>query len=416
VAILQSRSSEHASNVYKMCLDDKLGSAPAPLVVPEVGQLRQPSGNLSDGGVYMCDDTTHAAAATVEVAFSGGEWHVSDPDATEDDDDAVAMVHAEGSDATKASFANWAELPDGILREVTRHMAPSYLRVMRLVCRSWAEFGGRHLSSLKPERLDGPRLAQRFPHLRSLDLSHCQRIIVHPKNELRLQSSLTDASLAWLAPLKHLRTLGLRSCVMVEGGGLRHITALSLLRSLDLTGCVRLTNKGLDHVVALTALTALNLRECRLITNDGLRRLEPLVHLKTFSMSNCTSVTDRGLQSLAKLTGLEHISISRCNYVSNVGFSLLLLSPLPHLKRIVVRKCPGVTEDGLREIAAKKAAAHGCKLELPAPRPEPRRMAPAPFLDAWLNQGAHPQALNAHPAGNIHAGTGHGAGHGGFYP
>lgn len=60
-------------------------------------------------------------------------------------------------------------------------MAPSYLRVMRLVCRSWAEFGGRHLSSLKPERLDGPRLAQRFPHLRSLDLSHCQRMIVRPK-------------------------------------------------------------------------------------------------------------------------------------------------------------------------------------------------------------------------------------------
>jgi Leucine Rich repeat len=64
------------------------------------------------------------------------------------------------------------------------------------------------------------------------------------QNELRLQSSLTDASLAWLAPLKHLRTLSLRSCVMVEGGGLRHITALSMLRSLDLTGCVRLTNKG----------------------------------------------------------------------------------------------------------------------------------------------------------------------------
>ena len=66
------------------------------------------------------------------------------------------------------------------------------------------------------------------------------------QNELRLQSSLTDASLAWLAPLKHLRTLGLRSCVMVEGGGLRHITGLSMLRSLDLTGCVRLTNKGAE--------------------------------------------------------------------------------------------------------------------------------------------------------------------------
>lgn len=65
-------------------------------------------------------------------------------------------------------------------------MSASYLRVMRLVCRSWAEFAGRHTSSLQPERLEGPRLAQRFPHLRSLDLSHCQRMIVHPKVGIRL--------------------------------------------------------------------------------------------------------------------------------------------------------------------------------------------------------------------------------------
>ncbi len=67
---------------------------------------------------------------------------------------------------------------------------------------------------------------------------------VPQQNELRLQSSLTDDSLAFLAPLKHLRALSLRNCVMVEGGGLRHIARLSHLRSLDLTGCVRLTNKG----------------------------------------------------------------------------------------------------------------------------------------------------------------------------
>ena len=72
--------------------------------------------------------------------------------------------------------------------------------------------------------------------------------------------------------------------------------------------------------------------------------------------------------------GLEHISISRCNYVSNVGFSLLLLSPLPHLKRIVVRKCPGVTEDGLREIAAKKVQ------ELPHTSAHPKR------ASSWCTQ------------------------------
>ena len=37
----------------------------------------------------------------------------------------------------------------------------------------WALAAGRLMQSLKPEHLDGPRLAQRFPQLRSLDLSHC---------------------------------------------------------------------------------------------------------------------------------------------------------------------------------------------------------------------------------------------------
>jgi hypothetical protein len=38
------------------------------------------------------------------------------------------------------------------------------------------------------------------------------------------------------------------------------------------------------------------------------------------------------------------------------------------------------------------------------------------WLWVWLDvQGAYQQANNAHPAGNIHAGTGHGAFHGGFH-
>ena len=101
------------------------------------------------------------------------------------------------------------------------------------------------------------------------------------QNELRLQSSLTDAALRYLEPLRSLRTLSLRGCNTIEGAslrmvcptlifarmlssqsehaarrnlssgvlvcagpGLRHIVALTNLRSLDLTGCVRLTNKG----------------------------------------------------------------------------------------------------------------------------------------------------------------------------
>lgn len=67
----------------------------------------------------------------------------------------------------------WADVPDDILRGVCEHMPPSYVRVVRLVCCGWAAAAGRLMQRLKPEALEGPRLAQRFPHLRALDLSHC---------------------------------------------------------------------------------------------------------------------------------------------------------------------------------------------------------------------------------------------------
>ena len=46
---------------------------------------------------------------------------------------------------------------------------------------------------------------------------------------------------------------------------------------------------------------------------------------------------------------------------------MLLMSPLPHLKRIVVRRCPGVSEDGLRAAAAAKV-----RPSRPPPLPRPR--------------------------------------------
>lgn len=112
-----------------MRLDDDLAvgpgaaSAEAPAVVASDARAappRQHSGNLSDGGVYSCDDLIHNTAATVEVAFSGGEWHVSDPDAVSDaEPETTAEDAAAAADALKlAGYANWADLPDGIMREV----------------------------------------------------------------------------------------------------------------------------------------------------------------------------------------------------------------------------------------------------------------------------------------------------------
>lgn len=72
------------------------------------------------------------------------------------------------------------------------------------------------MSSLNPERLEGPRLAERFPHLRSLDLSHCQRMIVHPKVRLALQSlRLHSGKASGIHPLLDDRKCCGESCVFL---------------------------------------------------------------------------------------------------------------------------------------------------------------------------------------------------------
>ena len=67
---------------------------------------------------------------------------------------------------------------------------------------------------------------------------------VQAANELQLQSSLTDESLAHLAPLQRLEELSLKGCAGIVGGGLCHLAALPRLQRLDLQACVTLTNKG----------------------------------------------------------------------------------------------------------------------------------------------------------------------------
>lgn len=190
------------------------------------------------------------------------------------------------------------------------------------------------------------------------------------QNELRLQSSLTDASLAWLAPLKHLRTLGLRSCVMVEGGGLRHITALSMLRSLDLTGCVRLTNKGAampavdmrDHVciwalsgseqgTKLSAQTpAHGFISCTQSLHMGF--LCGQWHLGLYAVCFDCDISARcpaGLDHVVALTALTALNLRECRLITNDG--LRRLEPLVQLKTFSMSNCTSVTDKGLQSLA-----------------------------------------------------------------
>ena len=72
------------------------------------------------------------------------------------------------------------------------------------MCRGWAAGAGRLMTSLKPEALDGARLAQRFPYLRSLDLSHCMHSVTfHTLCGPRLQTiTLPHCLASWLSPAR----------------------------------------------------------------------------------------------------------------------------------------------------------------------------------------------------------------------
>lgn len=169
-------------------------------------------------------------------------------------------------------------------------------------------------------------------------------VMLVQKNELALQSSISDDSLAQVVVLTSLRELSLRGCVNLVGPGihlppfctlllhpscgwegtpravsqclcdlpmsgstdavctgLRHLRALTALRSLNLRGCTALTNRGLDHVAGMAGLKGLNLWECTQITNDGLRRLEAMRGLESIVLGRCNGITDKGLSSLARM-------------------------------------------------------------------------------------------------------------------
>ncbi|KAK9815775.1 hypothetical protein WJX72_009302 [[Myrmecia] bisecta] len=243
----------------------------------------------------------------------------------------------------------WAGLPDDILQRVLDMLPPASWRVLRLVCTAWSETAGRHALRLRPEKLDGRRLAARFPHLRSLDLSDCDtRVVLGDESSLDLQSGLTDASLAGLTAHTSLTELSLQECHHVTGRGLSHLRHLSQLRQLDLSHCQGLQDSSLAALAACTSLRGLHLRGCLNIHGAGLPALRPLVQLDHISLGGSRAFTDDSLAHLTLLTSLCRVDIVGCPGITDAG--LLSLTQLPGLKRVVVSKCRNITGEGLERI------------------------------------------------------------------
>jgi hypothetical protein len=127
-------------------------------------------------------------------------------------------------------------------------------------------------------------------------------------------TEVSDRGLEHLAGMREMRELDLGR-TDVAGPGLRHLRKLSELRRLVLWG-TDVDDAALRHLAPLRKLRELDLKETQ-VTDAGLRHLEGITSLTRLDLGS-TGVSDTGLEHLSAMSNLEVLILSRTK-VSKAG-------------------------------------------------------------------------------------------------
>lgn len=251
----------------------------------------------------------------------------------------VITAHGQGNSLRTAA---WDQLPDDVLRRIADHLPPHSMRVMRSVCRGWWLGVCRMARFACPEQLKSIALSGRFPNITSLDLSCCGATleISGSLKKVVLRSSLRDSQLIDISGLTRLKELSLRSCIRLQGSGLRHLSVLPSLYRLDLTGCTGLTDAGLVEGLHGTAnLQNLTLLGCTGLTDCAVEAIATLPDLQCLVLP--PAVTNTGLHALVQAQKLQRVAIRGCINVTPEGIIALLGAQA--LRRVVISRCRNVS-------------------------------------------------------------------------
>ncbi|KAK3435846.1 hypothetical protein EUGRSUZ_C00271 [Eucalyptus grandis] len=220
----------------------------------------------------------------------------------------------------------------------------SSLRTLRL---------GRANISLLPENF------HQLSTLEHLDLLHCRELqsLPEPPSHLSsLQLTCRSPTLPSLSHLRHLKTLTLHSCMLLES-----IPALpSCIQKLSVSKCPKL--KTLPNLSNLKSLLELELMQCyRLMEFDGLEGLESLRNLDVSANTDSSNLEnlkdlellrDSILQSpdgeadnLHEIRGLGQLkSLEVLNISARKHIKVLDLAKSEYLKRLIVNNCESLVE------------------------------------------------------------------------
>ena len=134
---------------------------------------------------------------------------------------------------------------------------------------------------------------------------------------------VTDADMAKVAQLRHLRKLDL-SQTRITDSGLEHLKSLENVTDLTCYYAEFLTEDGISHLRNWKRLERLNLRGTK-VTSKVFDRLAKLTSLRSLDIA-FTQIEDEGFEQLSALTKMESLAIGG-NRLSGAALPLLKLLP-----------------------------------------------------------------------------------------
>ncbi len=171
------------------------------------------------------------------------------------------------------------------------------------------------------------------------------------------EETMTDDELIPVGTLGRLQVLRLAGSKLTDAG-LAHLKGLSHLRELNLEmATFPLTDASMIHLARLTALRKLDLHSSTLsgfkiqhrISNVGLAQLSKLVNLEEIALDGRSGISETGLMHLAKLPHLKHLTIL---YPIEINDACLAeIAKMFALEKLIIGYGP-ITDAGVAQLAA----------------------------------------------------------------
>ena len=137
--------------------------------------------------------------------------------------------------------------------------------------------------------------------------------------------NLTGAGFAALAEMPALKGLAV-SCKFVDDAALATLPSFPALKELM---PMDVSDDGFRHIGRCHQLESLILMYCRDTTDTATEHIQGLPNLKKYH-AGYTQITDRTLEMLSRMSSLEEVSFEGCKGITDAG--LRALAALPHLR------------------------------------------------------------------------------------